>query len=613
MLWWVKRSLMAGMNAQVLHGASYSGAYHGKLAVEGNVPGTKWPGFEAFRKAVSNYWNRTPSVVDARGCLDAIARMNVLFGKTAKVDCAIYRAQYQDTGEGDDDFRYPDGGLLSSLGYSYEFVSPELLELDVCRVEDGLLDKAGVGYRCLIIPEQTVVSGKFLRRIKTFLNDGLPVIWIGKRPVNAMFYAEWSSEEKRGEWERLRNEVWEAEGLFHLGELSQVPALLKDLGIRPRIETRMETEEIADIITATRQDDGEHVTYYMIYRYNRVRYTPDEPNPDSFGCSGVYHKGTAKPSYVRPGAVSRKTLSVSLLGEGAVYACNPWSGKLEKLPFEVREGRMEGTLCMEEDELVMLAVFEQERDFARAVRHSEREAEISARDGESFGRGVNDVQGAAECGSFTGYEWLDVTFSELKLQEFVPDRPEETSFLRSHFSEEAKWISFSRVTGQEDMPASTFGDCRENELRPWHELSYGAKTFASQDNEDAHGRIRKSAVSINSDLEQFVGRGHYYGKVDVARLEEGRRYYFRAEHVCDTFRVKVNGVEADFPDQVKKETDITRLLQEGENVLEVTVTSNLYNKVVGAAKDEADFVFQTVMPFTQKSYGMWGKCGIEIR
>lgn len=120
-------------------------------------------------------------------------------------------------------------------------------------------------------------------------------------------------------------------------------------------------------------------------------------------------------------------------------------------------------------------------------------------------------------------------------------------------------------------------------------------------------------MGINSDFEQFVGRGHYYGKVDVARLEEGRRYYFRAEHVCDTFRVKVNGVEADFPEQVKKETDITRLLQEGENVLEVTVTSNLYNKVVGAAKDEADFVFQTVMPFTQKSYGMWGKCGIEIR
>lgn len=160
---------------------------------------------------------------------------------------------------------------------------------------------------------------------------------------------------------------------IHLGELLQVPAFLKDLGIQPRIEMKMETEGIADIITATRQDDGERM-------------------------------------------------------------------------------------------------------------------------------------------------------------------------IRSHFSEEAKWISLSRATGQASMPASTFGDCRESELRPWHELSCKAKTFAPQDNEDAHGRIRKSAVGINSDFEQFVGRGHYYGKVD-----------------------------------------------------------------------EADFVFQTVMPFTQKSYGMWGKCGIEIR
>lgn len=46
---------------------------------------------------------------------------------------------------------------------------------------------------------------------------------------------------------------------IHLGELSQVPAFLKDLEIQPRIETKMETEGIADIITATRQDDGERM------------------------------------------------------------------------------------------------------------------------------------------------------------------------------------------------------------------------------------------------------------------------------------------------------------------------------------------------------------------
>ncbi|NBJ99922.1 hypothetical protein D5282_22165 [bacterium 1xD8-48] len=48
LFWWIKRSLMAGMNAQVLHGASYSGGYWGVLSENGNIPGTQWPGYAFF-------------------------------------------------------------------------------------------------------------------------------------------------------------------------------------------------------------------------------------------------------------------------------------------------------------------------------------------------------------------------------------------------------------------------------------------------------------------------------------------------------------------------------------------------------------------------------------
>lgn len=44
LLWWIKRSVMAGINFEVLHGASYSGAYHGELSVDGSMPGVEWPG-----------------------------------------------------------------------------------------------------------------------------------------------------------------------------------------------------------------------------------------------------------------------------------------------------------------------------------------------------------------------------------------------------------------------------------------------------------------------------------------------------------------------------------------------------------------------------------------
>lgn len=123
LFWWVKRSLMSGMNAQVLHGASYSGKYTGTLASGEQIAGTQWPGYEGFGKLVSNYWNRTLSLEDARGCMDTMTRLNTIFRKQAKIDCAIFRSSYSNDGAGSEHALYPDDGILSNRGYSYEFVS----------------------------------------------------------------------------------------------------------------------------------------------------------------------------------------------------------------------------------------------------------------------------------------------------------------------------------------------------------------------------------------------------------------------------------------------------------------------------------------------------------
>ena len=48
LFWWVKRSLMAGMNAQVLHGASYSGVCSGTNPENSLMKNVIWPGYEGF-------------------------------------------------------------------------------------------------------------------------------------------------------------------------------------------------------------------------------------------------------------------------------------------------------------------------------------------------------------------------------------------------------------------------------------------------------------------------------------------------------------------------------------------------------------------------------------
>lgn len=92
--------MMAGMNAQVLHGGSYSGKYTGIYSENRQISGASWPGYTGFYGFISNEWNRTLSLEDAWGCMDTIARLNAVFRKNAKIDCAILKNTYCNDGLG---------------------------------------------------------------------------------------------------------------------------------------------------------------------------------------------------------------------------------------------------------------------------------------------------------------------------------------------------------------------------------------------------------------------------------------------------------------------------------------------------------------------------------
>ncbi len=425
LMWWVKRSFMSGMNAQVLHGASYNGGYHGKYALDGKMRGVKWPGYEGFGKAISNYWNRTLSVEDARGCLDAIARLNSVFRKKAKVDCAIYRQSYENDGLGSEFCFYPDDGALMNAGYSYETISTYLLNLPTCKVEDGRLDKDGVGYKCLIVPETDHVSTEFLEKVLELLQQGFSIVWIGNCPIYGEYYQEWKNIVARMKWKVLMDQVWNEEHLCHVREKSEVPAALKQRGILPDVQP----EGGGDIVTAAHIDEENNIRYYALYAYNRVKYTPETPNPDEFSCSALYKKGTTKGSYQRPGSVSRRNFTVTLKGEGAVYYCNFWSGSTETIPCVSKNGYTTLHLSIEEDELILLALFENEQ--TDIIEMKEEVAEIP------------------------------IQWDTLELSEFVPDSPDEISFFHSHFMKEKKHFLL-------------------HELKPWRALDIRLKHFVGQ-------------------------------------------------------------------------------------------------------------------------------------
>ena len=532
LFWWVKRSLMAGTNAQVLHGGSYSGHYDGELAVHHQIPGVQWPGYEAFSKVVSNNWNRTLSTEDCRGCLDAITRMNMIFRKKAKVDCAVLRSSYSNDGAGSEHFLYPDNGLLAAEGFSYEFVSEFLLSLPVSEVRDGHLDKDGVGYKCLIIPPAEMISFSLLERIEKLACDGLPVIWVGKKPETAAFYSEWNTEEKRKHWKKTLDRIWELNEICHVRSVETVPGMLAELGVRPEIQLNGEKQ----FMTACRVDEKNGKKYAAVYHYNCVEYSPENLNPDEIAVSAIFKKGTTKGSYRRPGRASRQKCCVGIKGKGTVWCLEPFSGKRRKLDFIYKAGYMQGSVWLEEDELIILELDKKTENI------SDGEVECS----ENTDRSVEET-------------YIPIQWESLSLESFEPASPEETSFLNS------KMVPYKEISLAD--------------LKPWRKLM--------------------------PECEHFCGTGRYHAgffiKDEQITGKTDCRYILKLGNVADTFSVKVNGKESDFPDQVMKRVDITDLILQGKNSLEITVTSNLYNRFFHEGMTDHG----VPLPYIPRDYGIW--------
>ncbi|OUP80677.1 hypothetical protein B5F07_20245 [Lachnoclostridium sp. An169] len=400
--WGIKRSLMAGMNAQVLHGASYSGM---------QLKGAEWPGYEGFGKYVSNNWNRTLSIPHARACMDTIARLNAIFRQTAKVDCAILRSRYAETGLTDDFSGYPDGGCLTNHGYSYEFVTEALLELPVCKVEDGILDREGVAYQCLIIMPTDKVSLGCLRKLQKLMEQNLPVVWIGEKPQYASFYSQWRTEEQQNIWSECLEAIWNDARLLHAQDYQQVPEILAEIGVLGNVVL----DGSMDLLTASRET-AEKNRYYVLYGYNRVKVTQDMPNPDEISVSAMYCQGTTKGSYRRPGCVSRRKIPVRFRGIGTVSICDPWNGTSYPLDFQSDgKGYLTGTIEMEEDEMLIFQVTGQDNKKEKSAVGQEQEAKA------------------------------EISFDTLELISFEPNSEEDTSFLRSGFAADSRLIRLNRL------------------------------------------------------------------------------------------------------------------------------------------------------------------------
>lgn len=168
-----------GVNQVVLHGMPYQ-----------EVAGAVWPGWAPFSSDttpdVSDAWGpRQPMWRHIRPFTDYLARAAAVlrYGRP-RVDVAVYKQDYWVSS-----WPKVSSPALADAGYTYDFLTPNLLLSEAAEFRDGLLAPDRAGYRALLLVDQNVIDPRALARIVELARAGLPVVVAGELPARSAGYA----------------------------------------------------------------------------------------------------------------------------------------------------------------------------------------------------------------------------------------------------------------------------------------------------------------------------------------------------------------------------------------------------------------------------------------
>lgn len=548
-LWWIKRAWAAGVDIQRFHGESYSGEFDGSGSVGGHLPGQTWPGYSAFGNTWSNNWTRQTSPDGLRQMIDYIARTNFIMQKRAKVDVAIYDDSpdiycNKAVRHGDGQAVYPDGGVLNANGFSYEFVSPALLEMPQAAPTDGRLDINGPAYKALIIHHQDAMTVKVVERLKTFAAAGVRIVIVGDPPSRNSSLAGQLRGHSDTDIRRAVLELVTMPGTATVADYEAVPAALRRLEVEPDAEPARPV----DILCQHRTDaTGD---YYYFYNYNKV-------SDRDAGISRLPTPSTAYPNLDKSNLVA-KTEEYSLAGTGRPYLLNAWTGEITPLPQFRRSGeRVQVTVHLAGDDALLIALLTDEEAKRNGVVPAtvwatqsdlrpgelvyEKDRKLSAHMARSgtYKVQLESARTATVIASDVQPAFIIQNWS-LAVSSIEP--PSDGSIL----FKDSVW----RTLGPFQVGPS---------LKPWGE--------------------------IDPSLARVSGIGAYSGTFSLDRgWKQGGSAYLDLGEVEGSFTVRINGIELPPQNQVDTFVDIGPCARSGVNRVEIRVASTLYNKVVRAGK-----------------------------
>lgn len=247
LLWKVKRSYSGSVNQFVFHGFPYSGHY-------GN---TTWPSWTTFNYQYSAMHSpHEPAWEFYRDHFDFIARNNWVFQSgIPRIDLAIW--QKMTVYPGHVELRTYEPTDLEQLGYSYEYLSPDNLNLPAAKVVDGILAPDAQAFKALIIRANDSLTLDGVSKLIEYANLGLPIILAGGVPSTVLGTLAPTVLRQvlrdLNTMSRLPN--------VHVTDSYFVAPTITSLGIRPLTKISTNTSWY----TYWRSDPSENVDYVFVY------------------------------------------------------------------------------------------------------------------------------------------------------------------------------------------------------------------------------------------------------------------------------------------------------------------------------------------------------------
>lgn len=315
-------------------------------------PTSRWPGYHNFGPAgFSNAWGpREPYWADAKLYNDYFARnQQVLTQGDAKVDIAVYMQNYL----------YPEpwsiaGGFriwrdtkLQEVGYTRDYLNPDMLDLPNAVVRSGRLAPDGPAYRAFVIdseqeprtdPLKTSMPVNVARKILGFARAGLTVVVVGTPPDRT----PGNTPADDAMLQSAIRDLLAEKSVRRVPHQADVPAMLRSLGIRPAAEPASPSP----MLSVRRTDPATRTDYYFLYNQGVV--TP-KGEPEN-----LFEPATGEP-------LDRE---VSLEGQGRPYLLDAWSGEITPIVnYTANRDRVTLRVKLSPDNGLLIAISESARRF----------------------------------------------------------------------------------------------------------------------------------------------------------------------------------------------------------------------------------------------------------